>query len=145
MRRLWLIGLGLLLASLVSAQETIVTTSRWTDLGEHPSGIRMYVSFSLLGREISLEAADSTRIEHSATTRCRFRLSNFSDKEVLVSKINITLFSAGDAFDTYLTRKNVLLKPWQNHYGAFLTPKLRKADKTVESANMTINAKVVKQ
>jgi hypothetical protein len=125
----------------VCAQERITTSSRWTDLGQHASGIQMYVSFNMLGKEISLDSNDSTIIQNQATTRCRYRLSNFSDKDVLLLQIKITLYSGEEQFDVLEKEKSVVIKPWANHYGAFLTPKLRNAQKVVESASISIHAK----
>lgn len=126
------------------AQKDIATTTRWTDLGEDKTGVHMYVSFNMLGKEVTIESEDSTKIENSITTRCRYRLSNFSDQEVIVSRIYVTLYSEGQEFDTYAKRKTIRLKPWENYYGAFLTPKLRNAKKMVERANMNIRAKIAK-
>lgn len=142
MKRLYILCV-LLIYSFSPGQNTITTTTRWTDLGQDPSGVQMYVSFSLLGKEIALEPVDSSQFRPDATTRCRYRLSNFSDQEVLVSSISISLYSGGEKYDTYYRKKSVLLKPWQNHYGAFLTPKLREANKVVTSADMNIRAKVI--
>jgi hypothetical protein len=141
MKNLALILVLLTLSTLSHAQQTIATTSRWTDLGEDKTGVHMYVSFNMLGREITLDSEDSTLVEGDITTRCRYRLSNFSDKEVVVSRIYITLYCDGEEYDTYVKRENIRLKPWENHYGAFLTPKLREAKKMVERANMSIRAR----
>jgi len=144
MNKLGVIFVLLLFYAAAFAQERIATSTRWTDMGQDEAGVQMYVSFNMLGKEIALESADTTLIENEATTRCRYRLSNFSDKEVLISQVSIKLFSRGREFDIFQKDKSVIIKPWQNHYGAFLTPKLRKAQKVVESATINIRAKPIK-
>ena len=141
MKNLAFILVLLVLNSLSSAQQTTATTSRWTDLGEDKSGVHMYVSFNMLGREVTLESKDTTLVEGDITTRCRYRLSNFSDEEVIVTRIYITLYCDGEEYDSYVKRENIRLKPWENHYGAFLTPKLREAKKMVERASMNVRAR----
>lgn len=124
------------------AQNTVMKRTHWIDMGQDESGIQMFLSFNFFEEEMYIQTPDTVKRVTSKkySTRCRYKLSNMTDHIIVVTKVAIKA-SENDVYeDVYSSKKKILIKPWENYFGAFMTPKLRNSEKTANKVYMKISA-----
>ena len=124
------------------AQDRMIKRTHWIDMGQDESGVQMFLSFNFFEQDLYIETPDTVKKIGSKkfSTRCRYKLSNMTDKTIFVKNINIRATKKGVVSDVYNVKKNIEIKPWENYFGAFMTPKLQQSQKTANKVYMKIDA-----